>query len=78
MCIVYLLRRRAFDDDFLSLDSDLHHRVKDTFESALVDVKSKRLRPIGGIVNLENELGKIIKFIDRVGDEDGPIDMGET
>ncbi len=77
MCIVYLLRRRAYDDDFLALDSDLHHRVKDAFESALADVRTKRLRPMGGIVNLESELRKIIDFIDKVGGDE-PIGLAET
>lgn len=77
MCMVYLLRRRAYDDNFLAKGSDLYNRVRCAFLAALRDVRSKKLRPIGGLIKLEDELKKILKFIKRAGGDE-PIGLAET
>jgi hypothetical protein len=67
LVIVYTLRRRAFDDNFLDPESDLAIRIKGEFRKALVDAKERRLRLMGGSVDLAQQLQLIIDYVDRQG-----------
>lgn len=67
LVIVYLLRRRAFDDNFLEPESQLAEWIKSEFRRARRDAKSGRLRLMGGSVDLSEQLQLIIDYIDRQG-----------
>ena len=69
MClsIVYLLRRRAFDDTFLEPESDLALEVKSEFQMARKAAKNGSLRMIGGSIDLPQQLQLIIDYVDRKG-----------
>lgn len=65
LCIVYLLRRRAFDDDYLAIGSSLQNAIRQTFTAARDGLK--RSRGIGGSINLANVLQTMIDYVDRKG-----------
>ncbi len=65
LCIVYLLRRRAYDDDYLRPESELAERVKTVFSSAITDLKGRRLQAIGGTIRLGQALQTMIDYINR-------------
>ena len=67
LSIVYLLRRRAYDDDFLDPDSALAEEIKDEFRQAIHDERSGDLDFIRGRFNLATELNRLIDYIDRHG-----------
>ena len=67
LCIVYLLRRRAYDDAFLSPSAELTQRVKGLFSEAIEMIRSGRARTIGGSINLDRALQTMIDYIDRKG-----------
>lgn len=67
LVIVYTLRRRAFDDQFLEPESELAEWIKKAFRRARNDAKSGRLRLIGGSVDLAQQLQLIIDYVDRKG-----------
>ncbi|MDB4353655.1 hypothetical protein N9Z64_02910, partial [bacterium] len=69
MClsIVYLLRRRAFDDTFLEPESHLALEVKSEFQMARKAAKNGSLRMIGGSIDLPQQLQLIIDYVDRKG-----------
>jgi hypothetical protein len=67
LCIVYLLRRREYDDSFLEPDSALTNRVRDAFVEAIDMIRSRRTRTIGGSINLDRALQTMIDYIDRKG-----------
>ncbi len=65
LCIVYLLRRRAFDDGYLAIGSQLQESIRLAFIDARDDLK--RSRGIGGAINLPNLLQTMIDYVDRKG-----------
>jgi hypothetical protein len=65
--IVYILRRRAFDDTFLPPESDLAIWIKSEFRQARSDSKAGKLRLMGGSVDLSSQLQLIIDYVDRQG-----------
>lgn len=67
LVIVFILRRRAFDNGFLDPDSELAGRVKDTFRRAMKAHQSGRFHVIGGAVDLPRALQQMIDYIDRRG-----------
>ena len=75
MVIVYTLRRRAFDDTFLPPESELASWVKEEFRQARADSKSRKLRLMGGAVDLPAQLQLIIDYVDRKGK--GQLLIGE-
>ena len=75
MVIVYTLRRRDFDDTFLPPESELANWVKEEFRQARADSKSRKLRLMGGAVNLPAQLQLIIDYVDRKGK--GQLLIGE-
>lgn len=67
MAMVYMLRRRAFDDEFLPPESDIAEWIKGEFRNAKMDVRSGRLSLMGGAVDLQEQLQLIIDYIDKRG-----------
>jgi hypothetical protein len=67
MAMVYMLRRRAFDDDFLPPESDNAEWIKAEFRDAKLDVRAGRLSLMGGAVDLQEQLQLIIDYIDKQG-----------
>ncbi len=67
LCIVYLLRRRIFDDGYLVPSSPLAERVKHAFETARSVAAGGKLKMIGGVVNLPETLKRLIDYIDGRG-----------
>jgi hypothetical protein len=67
LVIVYTLRRRAFDDNFLDPESDLAEGIKNEFRQARVDARAGRLRLMGGSIDLSQQLQLIIDYVDRKG-----------
>jgi hypothetical protein len=67
LVIVFMLRRRAYDNGFLDPDSELAGRIKDTFRRAIEAHRSGQLRVIGGAVDLPRALQQMIDYIDRRG-----------
>jgi len=65
LCIVFLLRRRSIDTDYLPIGSDLHQLLRKTFIEARDT--SRRERVMGGAINLPNVLQTMIDYIDRKG-----------
>ena len=64
LCIVYLLRRRAYDDDYLPPGSPLNDKVRTAFVLAKNDM---RKGGIGGAIRLDRALQTMIDYIDRKG-----------
>lgn len=84
--IVYLLRRRAFDDSYLDPESLLANQVKNSYREAIADLDAGRLHTIGGTVNLRQTLQNMIDYVDKKGsglvynaaaDEDDDVDDDE-
>lgn len=67
LVIVFMLRRRAFDNAFLSPESDLAERIKNTFRHIIDANKAGRFRVIGGAVDVPRALQQMIDYIDRRG-----------
>lgn len=67
MVMVYMLRRRAFDDEFLPPESDSAESIKEEFRGAKQDAKTRRLSLMGGAVDLQEQLQLIIDYIDKRG-----------
>jgi hypothetical protein len=67
MAMVYMLRRRAFDDEFLPPESDNAEWIKAEFRDAKLDVRAGRLSLMGGAVDLQEQLQLIIDYIDKRG-----------
>lgn len=67
LIIVYMLRRRMFDLDFLDPDKELAASAKELFRTAIERHKQRRLRPLGGSVDLPAALQQMIDYIDRKG-----------
>ncbi len=67
LCIVYLLRRRRWDDGYLDPGSPLAKQIKSTFREAITRFQSDRLVAIEGFVNLPHVTQMMIDYIDRKG-----------
>jgi len=64
MAMVYMLRRRAFDDEFLPPESENAEWIKEEFRRAKRDVKAGKLSLMGGSVDLQEQLQLIIDYVD--------------
>jgi len=73
--IVYLLRRRSYDDSFLDPNEQLATHVKGLFRRAQELALNGQIRPIGGLVDVHEEMQRLIDYIDRRGR--GIINMAE-
>jgi hypothetical protein len=67
LAIVYLLRRRAYDDDYLAPESPTAIAAKDAFARAIQLRRQHRFRLMGGSVDLGAALQNMIDYIDRRG-----------
>jgi hypothetical protein len=67
LIIVYLLRRRAYDDGFFPPEDPLAERVKNEFRVAIEAYQNHTLTLIGGSVDLAAALQTMIDYIDRRG-----------
>ena len=66
--IVYLLRRRAWDDDYLDPASPLAVEIKRSFELAIEDIRQGRAKTFqAGAVDVRAALRRMIDYIDRHG-----------
>lgn len=65
LCIVYLLRRRAFDDDYLRPGSRAYDEVRRVFKSAISGFGN--LQAIGGAIDPRKILKIMIEYLDRKG-----------
>lgn len=70
LIVVYMLRRRMFDLDFLDPEQELATKAKELFRTAIDRHKQRRLRPMGGSVDLPAALQQMINYIDRKGSGD--------
>jgi hypothetical protein len=70
LIVVYMLRRRMFDLDFLDPERELATQAKELFRTAIDRYKQRRLRPLGGSVDLPAALQQMINYIDRKGSGD--------
>ena len=67
LCIVYLLRRRQYDDTYLAPESPLNTRLREAFQQVIADLRSKRIRTIGGAISLDKALQSMLDYIDLKG-----------
>lgn len=67
LCIVYLLRRRRYDDGFMNPEEPLAEDVKSTFDQAIGKFKRGRMEAVGGFVDLPRVMRTLIDYIDRRG-----------
>ncbi|MCH7725596.1 MAG: hypothetical protein IH991_03820 [Planctomycetes bacterium] len=65
--IVYLLRRRNYDDKYLDPEDFLADKCKSAFKNAISDHKAKQLQVTGGAFDVEEVLQRMIDYIDRRG-----------
>ena len=64
LCLTFLLRRRAFDDDYLRPGSPVYEQVRTVFTRALRDIPDHR---IGGTINPRNVVQLMLDYLDRKG-----------
>ena len=64
LCITFLLRRRAFDDDYLRPGSPVYEQVRPIFARALRDLPDHR---IGGTINPRKIVQLMLDYLDREG-----------
>ena len=67
LIIVYLLRRRAFDEGYLDPDCESAKEAKDAFRTAIRQQERGKLQLIGGSVDLKAALAMMVDYIDRRG-----------
>ena len=65
--IAYLLRRRAFDEQFLDPETELAKKIKAAFRRAMQEVRQHPENVIGGSIRIDQQLQLIIDYIDRRG-----------
>lgn len=70
LIIVYMLRRRMFDPEFLEPAGDLATKAKAAFNDAIRRCRNRQLRPMAGTVDLPKALEQMIAYIDRQGSGD--------
>lgn len=64
LCITFLLRRRAFDDDYLRPGSPVYEHLRPVFARALRDLPDHR---IGGTINPRKIVQLMLDYLDRKG-----------
>lgn len=74
LTIVYLLRLRAYHNDFLDPESALARRIKKEFMLSIEAIRDGSLPHIGGAIQLDAALTRLVEYIDRRGR--GIIDTG--
>lgn len=67
LVIVYLLRRRCYEDGYLEPSSNLAQEAKDAFRRAIDAHRKGRLSLVQGAVDLAKALKLMIDYIDRKG-----------
>lgn len=67
LCIVYLLRRRRYDDAFVDPESDFARRVTNAFTTASDRIAAGSLTPVGGVIATPQLLKQLIEYIQRRG-----------
>ncbi len=67
LCIVYLLRRRRYDDGFMKPNEPLAEEVKATFDRAVGRFSKGSMEAVGGFVDLSRVMRTLIDYIDRRG-----------
>jgi hypothetical protein len=67
LIVVYLLRRRSFDEEYLAPESDLAQHAKKAFRAAIRKHKRAEIDLIGGAVDLGAALRMMVDYIDRRG-----------
>jgi hypothetical protein len=75
LVIVYLLRRRAYEDDYLAPDGQMAISVKEEFQAAIDAARRNRFHLVGGSVDLAKELQRMIDYVDRRG-SNIPLEVG--
>jgi len=64
LCITFLLRHRAFDDDYLKLGSPVYKQVRTVFARALKELPIPRT---GGTINPRKIVQLMLNYLDRQG-----------
>jgi hypothetical protein len=67
LSIVYLLRRRRYDESFLAPDEKRAIVIKGLFNETIQKFKRREMRVIGGFVDLSVVTQRLIDYIDRRG-----------
>lgn len=67
LCIVYLLRRRKYDGQYMEPTEKLAREAKTVFRSAIEAHRAGRLEVIGGIVDLPLLTQMMVDYVDRKG-----------
>ena len=70
LIIVYILRRRMYDSGFLDPEGDLAMDAKKVFLDAIRLIRERKVRPMGGTVDVPGALQQMINYIDRRGSGD--------
>jgi len=67
LCLVYLLRYRRYENDYLEPESKLAEAVKCCFREAIRLFQEEEIDPLGGIVDIVKLTQMMIDYIDRKG-----------
>ena len=70
LIIVYILRRRRYDTDFLDPEGELAKEAKGVFLESIRLIREKKVKPMGGTVDVPSALQQMINYIDRRGSGD--------
>ena len=75
LCVAFLLRRRIFDDSFISPDHKLARRVKETCIDVIERHEQRQVHIMGGSVDLPAVMRQLIQYVDREGHGDFVLAM---
>ena len=67
LIIVYLLRRRAWDDEYMNPSEELACDTKSLFEEVIRKLDDGVIPILGGCVDARAALQRVIEYIDRHG-----------
>ena len=67
LAIVYLLRRRRYDDNYLPPDDPIAEETKAVFREVISGIPNGRIKKVGGFVDLLKVTQQMINYIDRKG-----------
>ena len=67
LCVAFLLRRRIFDDSFISPDNTLARRVKATCIDVIRRYEAEQIHIMKGSVDLPAVMRQLIQYVDREG-----------
>ncbi len=67
LAIVYLLRRRRYDDSYLPPDHPIAEETKTVFREVIAGLREGRMKKVGGFVDLMAVTQQMIDYIDRKG-----------